>query len=188
MRRTRLNKEHDVSTYIAVEGKLKFAKRESYDDAVATLRGGHWLDEEDRMIAGSGDPVDADEPCLDPDALTIEIPWGFYRNLGNVLDPLCNGADSGTVFYTCTDGMETVGLLRVEKGVVYDWELEMVEWARRNNLGMDGAEYVPSDDMKEDTRRLDAHAQWADSVEVNFMDIPWHEKTLKELRCELSSP
>lgn len=146
-----------MSFYATCEGEITYPDKESFDKIVDILKTGFWVDDQGYFIDECNDRICGEDspPNIDPEKLSIWIPYAHYRNLSRV-EFFCEGA-KGYLVGTSTDGVFTGW--SIEDGVETSYDLE--KWAAENIEGEDG---VPPN-YDEDP---EAYCEWMSSVEQEF--------------------
>jgi hypothetical protein len=109
--------------YLTMQGEITFPNKAALDAAVETLTAGHWM-KEGKMVDECGN---AYADCPSVDGLTIQFPYGLYRNIGIVIDRMVPGTE-GLIAWTTTDGVFSGGIIEDGKETTYD----LWEWARKD--------------------------------------------------------
>jgi len=79
-----------MSIYLTMEGEFTFPSKERYEAAIALLQQGGWMDKDGFLLEETGGRRN-DEPDATPDLLTINFPYGLYRNIGSPIDSFKQG-------------------------------------------------------------------------------------------------
>jgi len=142
-----------MSTYLTMEGEFTFPTKEKYDSAVALLQSGRWMDQQGYLLDETG-VRKSDEADATPNLLTINFPYGYYRNIGSPIDAFKDGT-TGLLVWTCTDGMFQGGVIR--DGVEKSFDLE--KWAKEHG-------HAAAPDAATD---FDEYVEWQAEIEEEFM-------------------
>lgn len=156
-----------MSTYATIEGTVHYKTEQDYQKAVTFLREGGWVDEGGHFTDEADEPIRPEsDPAIHPDTHSISIPRGVYRNLVRHIgpgEPLTEGAASGGIVYTCTDGVESCGRVTITNGEAVEEEHDLMEWAAENAFEED--ETIP--DIDED---FDAYVEMQSAAETYWFD------------------
>lgn len=153
-----------MSTYVTMQGSLRYDSKAYFDQVVSTLKTGGWANEDGFFIDEMENPVCDDgshEPDIDPVERTIDIPICHYRNIGRV--KFFPPGTEGYIIGTCTDGCFE-GWVN-ENGVETNYDLE--KWAKENLEGDDAiapqrSEYDTDADYGQNL------CDWQQMVEIEF--------------------
>ena len=155
-----------MSTYFSCKAKIKYLNREAFDKAIALLVEGGWLKANGLFQGESGgNEVEYEVGgCVAEKSLTIQIPYGYYRNLARFFsaDKLFAGAaPNSKAVWTSTDGIFSGGICTNEIGF-NEQTVDLTEWWSQQ--GEDDEE-VP--DADED---FDEYCAWQSEVEAAFFE------------------
>ena len=142
-----------MSTYLTIEGEFIFPTKGKYEAAVALLQEGGWMDQDGYLLDETGDRR-SDEADAVAETLTVNFPYGLYRNIGPTLD-LIIGGTTGLLVWTCTDGMFQGGVIRDGAEKTFDLE----KWAKERNLAA----------MPDPATDFDAYVEWQNEIEEAFL-------------------
>ena len=143
-----------MSQYLTAEGEFTFPNKEKYEAAVALLLEGGWMDKEGYLL----DETEArrsEEPDAVAATLTINFPFGLYRNIGAVMDALREDS-TGQFVWTCTDGIFSGGVIRDGHEESFDLE----KWAKERGLRA----------MPDPATDFDKYVEWQNEVEEAFLE------------------
>lgn len=91
----------------------------------------------------------SEEPDAVPASLTINFPYGLYRNIGSAFDSFMTGT-KGLLIWTCTDGMFQGGIICDGAEKTFDLEL----WAKEHGESV----------MPDAATDFDGYVEWSPSA------------------------
>lgn len=146
-----------MSFYATIQGGIKYEDEAAFRNAVKILTEGKWVNGDGNFQDECGCVVEdgTDEPNINTEKKTIDIPLHHARNLAYALNKLFIGA-TGLIVYTSTDGCEIGGT--IQDGA--SSEVDLKKWAVESG-GFEEKD-IPNED------NFDEYVEFLNEVEQEF--------------------